>query len=755
MREIPAEVAALLKSRSMIGVNKPTHEVTVNTLPASSYDWENTANAWHRPSTNYAGDLSVAKKTNGKLIVVNSLQGTFYEGECTMKDLLSKDNSVASWSQINVPSVGGYAAVSRVDDYLFLCVTSKGANDGVTPASTILYKSPSGNGGDWEYYATINSTFTTWTDVSSSANSNGGGCITVLSNGRWVMPCGKFAVGSGIIYQNYTVYTSDDNGLTWTHRMTMWAYMVFGDYYEQGCPKHVPVDTLGNLFICNGSNQGGVDLEFYKSLDNGTTWVQTLTEDTLSWFGVYATDFELISNGKGGLYLYCDDASNYGYTRIYEISDPINYPSTRTIIKDFPLVITGYTNPTMQVIDSKLIITKKNYVLGVGSIVVTLPVKSIGISRNKNMAGSLALAIDNKNGEWSPDNTEHQNVLFPNSEITVKQGYGAELVQTFKGLIDRIEMTTFPQELKLSIRDKLKLALDQIITNGTSHVITYTAQTVEAIFTDLCGKAGLTTGTIEATGLTLAEKIFSWETYADCFQWLADLCGFEYGADEEGKVYFKKDGIPIADDWILTFTDGSAQAYAPIVADSETLETSDGLTTYARDTDYTIDYETGVITSITIPDGQTLMSYVFVSYSFKEGEDIISLGYTIDDNDLCSQVVVHGKDANDNVISVYKDYVSKDYYNVLPQKIMKIDASDADTVEKCQAIADRAEMLMRSRVREVSFACIAVPWLQVGDLIQVVESSTTISEIYRITDMSTTQDGNGYTMQLTCYHHSA
>lgn len=755
MREIPAEVKELLKSRSMIGADKPSHEVTVNTLPSSSYDWENTANAWHRPSTNYAGDLTIAKKSNGKLIVVNSLQGTFYEGECTMEDLLTKDNSVSAWLQINIPSNGGYAAVSRVGNYLFLCVTDKGIS-GTRSASTKLYKSPSGNGGDWEYYSTINSIAATWANYTKSVNYNGAGCIIILSNGRWVIPCGKFGAESGYLYQNYAVYTSDDNGLAWTYRMFMRAYAVWEDYYEQGCPKHVAVDKTGNLFVCNGSNQGGIDLEFYRSIDNGATWVQTLTENTSSWgIGTYASDFELISSGDGGLYLYCNELSSGYKTRIYKIDNPINYPSVRTIVKDYSVEVTGFTNPTMQEIDNELIITKKNYVLGISSIIVKLPVKTINVSRNKNMAGSLSLSIDNKNGEWSPDNTVHQNVLFPNSEMTVKQGYGAELVQTFKGLIDRVELTTFPQEIKLSHRDMLKKALDQTITSGTSHVITYTVQTVEAIFIDLCSKAGLATGTIETTGLTLAEKTFSWETYADCFSWLADLVGFEYGADEEGNVYFKRDAMPSAKEWILTFTNGTAQAYAPIVKGSETLKTSDEITTYIRETDYTIDYETGEITSITIPDGQVLMGYVFAVYSFKEGVDIISLGYTIDDNDLYSKVVVYGKDENDAVISAEKEYVSKDYYKVLSQKIMKIDVSEASTVEQLKAIADRAEMLMRSRVREVTFAAIAVPWLQVGDLIQVVESSTTISEIYRVTDLSTMMDNNGYMMQVTCYHHSA
>jgi len=671
MRQIPTEVATLLKSRSMIGENKPSYEVTVDTMPANSYQWD-IANTWYKPSTTLVGDLTIAKKTNGKLICVLTQRGTFYEGECAdINALTSQNDSAINWVQINIINTGGYCAVSRVGDYLYLCVTDNG---GANPASTKLYKSSSGNGGDWVYYSTISAYGAAVTE-GTSIDLNGSGCITVLSNGRWVIPCGKFMSYFGTS-QQYWIYASDDNGLTWVEKTLLPAYIGAYNFalYSQGCPKHVAVDTNGNLYVGYTANDAGNKLKIGISTNNGDTW-------SIYEKGVSTGNYEMISNRVGGLFIYGNS--------IYNIEDALNNFDTRTLLK----TIGDGSNPTMQVIDNKMIITKGNYVLGVSTIKITLPIKSISISRNKNMAGSLNLSIDNKNGKWSPDGLTYRNVLFPNSKITVKQGYGINIIQTFVGLIDRIEMTTFPQELKLSIRDNLKLALDQTITftDGITHVVLFQSQTIEAIFTTLCGYAGLTIGTIEATGLTIT-KTFSWETYADCFSFLADLCGFEYGADESGLIYFKKDTI----------------AANPVA-----------------------------------------------SYVFKEGEDIISLGYTIDDNDLYSKIIVYGKDINDAVITATKDYVSKAYYKVLSQKIMKIDASDANTIAQCQAIADRAEMLMRSRVREVSFAAVAVPWLQIGDVIQVIESSTTISELYRVTDLSTTQDSGGYTMQITCYHHSA
>jgi hypothetical protein len=386
--------------------------------------------------------------------------------------------------------------------------------------------------------------------------------------------------------------------------------------------------------------------------------------------------------------------------------------------------------------------------------VATVPIKSISISRDKNMASSCDLIIDNKNGEWAPDGETNHNVLWPNKQVVAEQGYGAELTTTFTGLIDKVEMTTFPQEIRLSTRDNLKKALDQTITNlQGGHVILYESKTVEYIFKDLCIRCGLETGTIQPTGLIITKE-FNWESYGDAFTYLADLVGYEFVCDEDGIVHFRRDGKtpPQATNWLMTFTDGIAHTkYYPIVKDSETIKYED--TTYVKDVDYTIDYQTGTITSITIPDVTTTISFTYIAYEFTEGVDIISLGYTIDDNDLYYAVICYGQGADDKVITATAAYGSRDYYNVLPQKIMKIDAPDADTVEKCQDVANRAVELMSSRARSVRFAAVAVPWLQVGDFIKIIESSTTISEIYRITDLSTDQSKSGYIMQMTCYHH--
>jgi hypothetical protein len=113
--------------------------------------------------------------------------------------------------------------------------------------------------------------------------------------------------------------------------------------------------------------------------------------------------------------------------------------------------------------------------------------------------------------------------------------------------------------------------------------------------------------------------------------------------------------------------------------------------------------------------------------------------------------VVIGKD-----VVATANYISAAYYNIPADKILWLQAGEATTLAACQAIANKAEYQMRCRDRICEFACIGNPYLQIGDIIQVTETTTTISELYRITDIQSTQSPDGgYIMQITCYHYAA
>ena len=67
-------------------------------------------------------------------------------------------------------------------------------------------------------------------------------------------------------------------------------------------------------------------------------------------------------------------------------------------------------------------------------------------------------------------------------------------------MIDRIEMTTFPQSIILSVRDVMKRALDQVIQG----VLSLSRKDSRIYIYRFSGESWLIVGTAELTGLTLA-----------------------------------------------------------------------------------------------------------------------------------------------------------------------------------------------------------------------------------------------------------
>jgi hypothetical protein len=683
----------------MIGANRPACEVTVEGMSNGSINFESLGDTVFSPlgtpitNTMYASSCELA---DGRILVVWVDGTSIRQGYAASAETLFANDCLTNKTDLFTGLNTATSILCEIDAGLFLLVAWKQQNDDKV-AKSLLYKSALGDGSDWTLHSTIQSL--NWSTATDPLGTQRGMTKIFKIGSRYILQCPYFYInGSGWILSQYGIYDSTDL-ISWILKFAINTRA--NGNFNSGCSStFVEIDNV--TYWAMWSSYGGQKMSLIKSTDGfnlNQSTVYTISTDLNPYYDVapynscslYFDDDRFLIIGSQKIASH-ERLNIWGCPKT-DIGTPTNYIIyAQTAINS--LFQSSNVGQFLEIFaNGKIVIWAEDIILGIETNkIISIPVKTIGINRNKNMAGSLSLAIDNKNGEWSPDNTVNQNVLFPNKEITVKQGYGINLINTFQGLIDRIEMTTFPHELKLLVRDKLKLALDQTITwtDGVTHVILFQSQPVETIFTTLCGYAGLTIGTIETTGLTIT-KTFSWETYADCFSFLSELVGFEYGADENGLIFFRKDTTPA------------------------------------------------------IPT---------IAYEFKEGEDIISLGYTIDDNDLYSKVVVYGKDTNDNVLFAQKEYLSKDYYNVLPQKVMKIDVSEASTVEQLQAIADRTEMLMRSRVREVSFASLAIPWLQVGDIIRVTESSSTISELYRVTDLSTSMDSSGYTMQITCYHHS-
>jgi len=96
---------------------------------------------------------------------------------------------------------------------------------------------------------------------------------------------------------------------------------------------------------------------------------------------------------------------------------------------------------------------------------------------------------------------------------------------------------------------------------------------------------------------------------------------------------------------------------------------------------------------------------------------------------------------------------NRNFYSIPANKVLKVDLTDILEQAELQTVVNRIGQDMSIKKREVSFAAVGIPWLQVGDCVRIIESSTTISEIYRITDLGIMQDNSGLTMTFSAYYY--
>lgn len=149
------------------------------------------------------------------------------------------------------------------------------------------------------------------------------------------------------------------------------------------------------------------------------------------------------------------------------------------------------------------------------------------------------------------------------------------------------------------------------------------------------------------------------------------------------------------------------------------------------------------------------------AYEFTEGVDIIKMGLKLTRNDIYARVQVTSR--IDGVDGAPETYIVKEYvysnavdYGIPTHKTLFVDVQNITDETDLQAMADQIGYEMTRRLITVEFDCVPVFQLQVGDIIKVTETSTTISEIYRISAMSMGVDASGKaTMSLKCFHYGA
>jgi len=144
------------------------------------------------------------------------------------------------------------------------------------------------------------------------------------------------------------------------------------------------------------------------------------------------------------------------------------------------------------------------------------------------------------------------------------------------------------------------------------------------------------------------------------------------------------------------------------------------------------------------------VDYVYPAWTFKEGEDIFGLKIRLSRRDIYGKIRVTGEDTD----GIYSTVSPRWDTQVVPSdKVLFIDQPYVDEYVTAQEIAYRKGRDMLRRGIMCDFAAIAVPWLQVGDCFQVIESSTTISEIYRIVTLDLEFSPQGFIMYIQAYHY--
>lgn len=379
-------------------------------------------------------------------------------------------------------------------------------------------------------------------------------------------------------------------------------------------------------------------------------------------------------------------------------------------------------------------------------------------------------------GYYSPDRaapefpeTPWKGVVMPGAEFIVEMGYGVNTTRVFTGTVDDVTLHGDYEGYMIAVetRDYGWRLVDKVVDDGTGvYFLKYESMTVEQVVIDLLLKAGWVPGdvTVETTGITVS-IIFRECSYADAIEKLSEVSGFELSIDEFGKAswYYPTDRQPAAVNEPVTLTSSivSTLDNVPVASGSEVVTDASGSITYVNGVDYNINYKLGRMfryPGSSIPSGATvLVDYVYAAWVFKQGEDIFTLDYTISRRNVYGKIRVRGAEKpNTNPAQYYTgvfDYGGKAIYGIPDEKVLFSTVSELAGDADCLAAATQMGNDMVHKVRQAQYVAVGVPWIQLGDSVQVIESSSTISEIYRLTSLEFDYSPDGFIMTGTAYHY--
>ena len=791
----PAAVKTLVKSRVMFGSDKPTHRIVLKESASGALTDPTVWTTWRyiagdATDVNRRGYGNMVETQDGRAAISYVENDKVYIAYASsVSEVLAGTTTFNFAGATLIKSANEYKAIQTsltlIQNKLHLAITNWTWISPYRDKDWILecehWVDTDGNGAGMAFKNYISTDLSKGTSWARGLPTVGPpmGQIICLSDTNWVIMCPWW----NYVYVGSRACYTIDAGETWQNGAHTPASLF---YYLAGSGVSVlPMDDTSFLVSWQSTSSREKLLVYtgygaYMSNlgDWGTGWPGG--GDDLRGVGFIAVGGKTYMARLGLM------RSPYD---IYVLNDGVEITydnvvqyANWTLIKTLSCFDEAGVEPKLTMTNNALILQHCNgdsiSAAGTLSLSKEFSAKKITVTKNRDQASSAIIVFDNKNGIYSPEaeSSQYYHTFLPNVEIEVYLGYGQNCPRVFTGYISKVDPSSFPHELVISVIGKYKKALEQkvidpaVVDPVAAMSFNINGLTVTEAFLKLAGWAGLTVSYSEVSPIVIEEKEFKRINYSDVFDYLIELSGFEVIEQADGTIHwaYATDRQPETEETVvLNGTTAVELAEYPLVTAS--IRVYSGAlkagTLYAA-TDYTIvegtvdtEWTIARTAGSTIPDGATVyIDYVYAAWVFKEAVDMMpSFAYSYDDQDIFSKVYVIGKDESENEIYGSADVVGHEIYNLPPGKIGVIELNEKATVEALNAIAAEVAKDIVKKLRSVRFGASGVPYIEPGDCIGAIETSSGISEIYRAMALSLSFDVSPkptFVMTIDdCYHY--
>lgn len=811
MRIIPENARQLLKSRSMLGDDAPTGwiefpEIRMSVVQGVDSVGEGSSDyRWFRDIIEHNGRLYIAATNNDTFPKNGGLWE--WDGNLSLNQVVSADVALITedlWLASNGTDIYMLRSngLSAHDNKFY----KMSGSNWVEICETPTYPDGSGGSGALPLVEMVyaNGAFWALSNI-YHFGAEWGGCLYTSTGGAWTKVCGTtcnqtypgrlwFNNADGCLYafgredpqdagSLVNILKFDTNsGSDW--EMVDWGYDVFRGNHG-GDSTFAWVDDL--LHVIDGDTGDIYRMNEYGFLDKVSVTQSSYTP--LVWDTAVRNGTIYISpqiGGNGVVLAY------YNGSRLVQMNIAQQYS---VAVKH--LFVFSVTGKLYGIGQASVGATPRLLEFELSEGAAKLQVDKISIQReeaadsqrmtfslpNVNPADPIDVGYFNpyrSGNEFGQEINEWHCVIIPSRKVVAKMGYGDNVTTVFTGEIDDMEMSAQPRDYSISAdcRDMACKLIDKSISisisGKTKYYIKYplpsgvkkywitpggtTKPDISDIVKDLCMRAGFSSASVivEKTKIKLAPK-FEKTTYMDAINELCTVSGFEFFVDEDGKArfYFPTDRQPSItnEEVYLSGTSYVSLEHNHLVSGSDIVKNESGSKTYKRDTDYAIDLENGKIRRVSsgaIPNNSTVkVSYVYAGWCFREGEDIFSLKFGSSRRNIYGSIRVAGKKKQG---SASTSSTLWDTSKVPKDKVLFADNQSLETSEECTECAARLKQDMLRRYTSAEFDAVGNPWIQVGDNIMIVESSTTVSEVYKVLSINFELSPDGFVMAIKAFH---